>query len=133
MLDFGVDIDAAKFLHDYFIENPYLGLESGIDSRSSLRAKSIEERACDAKALKDDFGVFVLNGLFEELCDLCSRVRKSGLRLLIKSLRAEHSSQDSKRANGRLETRPVVDSLLELRPHIVEVFIKLELHEQRVR
>ena len=74
----------------------------------------------------------MLDGLFEELRDLCGRVCESGLGLLIKSLRAEHSSQDSKRANSWLETRPVVDSLLELRPHIVEVLVKIELHEQRV-
>ena len=96
MLDLSVYVYAAKFLHDNLIKNQYLWLETGVDCGRGLRAESNEERAGDAKTFKNDFRVFVLNSLFEELGDLSCRICESGLCLLIKCLGAEEPSQNCK-------------------------------------
>ena len=132
VLNFSVNVNTTKLLGNDAVENIDRGWVFWIHSTSCLGTKCIKEGAGDAETLKNNFRVFVLNRFFEEISDLCCKVSEIGWPRFFKTLGTEKSSQDSKWANCWLETWPVINSFLKLRPDVSEVLIKLKLCKKSV-
>ena len=95
VLDFGVDVDFAKFFKDDLVQCVNTGCIRCLNSARLCWSQRAQEATGDAKTLKDNLWVFVLDRLLQKVCYFIRKLLECGLSALWDFSGAEQSSQNT--------------------------------------